>query len=89
MTKEKHLRLSADEFDQLQRKAEAACMSDSAFIRKLITGYVPVAAPDDRFFAAMEIIREFADKIDEIAMKTDNSVDVAPLPAHGSFLLFE
>jgi hypothetical protein len=31
---------------------------------------------DDRFFAAMEIIREFADKIDEVAMKTDNSVDM-------------
>ena len=24
----------------------------------------------------MEIIREFADKIDEVAMKTDNSVDM-------------
>ena len=74
--REKHLRLSDTEFEDLQRKAEAACMTDSAFIRQLIAGYEPRPAPDDRFFAAMDIIREFADKIDEVAMRADTSVDM-------------
>ena len=76
LTKDKHVRMSDEEYEQLQTKAAAACMTDSAFIRQLITGKVPVAAPDERFWQAMEFIREFADKIDEIAMKTDNSVDM-------------
>jgi len=75
-TKEKHLRLTETEFEGLQKKAAAACLTESAFIRQLISGYVPVTAPDDRFFAAMEIISEFADKVDELAIKTDNSVDM-------------
>ena len=75
MSREKHLRLSDEEFNTLQERAAAACMSDSAYIRSLIMNKAPVVV-DDRFFAAMEIIREFADKIDEVAMKTDNSVDM-------------
>ena len=74
--REKHLRLSDAESEDLKKKAAAACLTESAFIRQLISGYVPVTAPDERFFAAMELIREFADKIDEVAMKTDNSVDM-------------
>ncbi len=76
LTKDKHVRMSEKEYAQLQTNAAAACMTDSAFIRQLITGNVPVAQPDERFWQAMELIREFADKIDEIAMKTDNSVDM-------------
>ena len=75
-TREKHLRLSEEEFEQLQMKARAACMSDSAFIRQLITGYVPVAAPDERFYKVMDFMREFADRVDVIALKADSSVDM-------------
>ena len=62
MSREKHLRLSDEEFNTLQERAAAACMSDSAYIRSLIMNKAPVVV-DDRFFAAMEIIREFADMI--------------------------
>ena len=75
MSREKHLRLSDKELSVLQERASAACMSDSAYIRRLIMDMPPVVI-DDRFFAAMQIVREFADKIDEVAMKTDNSVDM-------------
>ena len=75
MSREKHLRLSEEEFKVLQERAAAACMSDSAYIRRLIMDKVPVVV-DDRFFAAMQIIREFADKIDEVAMNADNSVNM-------------
>jgi predicted transcriptional regulator len=74
--KEKHIRLSEAECEDLRRKAEAACMTESAFIRQLIAGYVPVRAPDEKFYKVMDLIREMADKIDAVAMKTDNSVDM-------------
>ena len=74
--REVHLRLSEREHEDLKHKASAACLTESAFIRQLIAGYVPVAAPDERFFQAMDLIREFADKIDKVAVKADNSVDM-------------
>ena len=36
------------------RKAEGACMSEARLIRMLVAGFVPPAAPDDRFYEAME-----------------------------------
>ena len=75
MSREKHLRLSEQEFNTLQERAAAACLSDSAYIRRLIMDNPPVVV-DERFFAAMQIIHEFADRIDEVAMKADNSVDM-------------
>lgn len=54
-------------------------MTESAFIRQLIAGYVPVQAPDERFFKFMDLIMELADKIDAVAMKADNSVDMIAL----------
>ena len=74
--KEKHIRLNEAEAEDLRRKAEAACLTESAFIRQLIAGYVPVQTPDERFYKVMDLIREFADKIDAVAMKADNSVDM-------------
>jgi hypothetical protein len=74
--KEVHLRLSEPEHADLKAKASAACMTESAFIRQLIAGNVPAAAPDERFFQAMELIREFSAKIDDVAMKADNTVDM-------------
>ena len=64
------------ESDELKEKSQAACLSEAEFLRQLVKGYTPVARPDERFWRAMEFIREFADKIDEVAMKTDNSVDM-------------
>lgn len=75
MSREKHLRLSDKELSVLHERASAACMSDSAYIRRLIMDKPPVII-DDRFYAAMEIIHEFSDKLDELAMKADNSVDM-------------
>ena len=68
------MRMSDEEFNTLQERAAAACMSDSAYIRSLIMNKAPVVV-DERFFAAMELIRELADKIDEVAMKTEESDD--------------
>ena len=37
--------------------------------------------PDDIFYESMEMIRQFADKIDEVAIKADNSADVVAIMA--------
>lgn len=73
----KSLWMSREEEWDLKEKAQAACLTESEFIRQRISGYVPPRQVDDRFWKAMEIIREFADSIDAVAMKADNPVDMA------------
>ena len=36
---------------------------------------------DEKFFKTMDIVRELADKIDAVAIKTDNSVDMIAVMA--------
>lgn len=70
------LYLNDEEMDMLRRKSRAACMDHNMYLRELLRGHEPRQAPDDRFWKSMELIRELAGKIDEVAMKTDNSVDM-------------
>ena len=70
------LYLNDDEMEALQIKAQAACMDCNKFLRTLIAGYEPRPAPDERFFKAMDIVREMSDKIDAVAMNADNSVNM-------------
>ena len=72
----KSLWMSREEEWDLKEKARAACLTESEFIRQRIAGYVPPRQVDDRFWKAMEIIREFADSLDAVAMKAGNSVDM-------------
>ena len=72
----KNFWMNQAESDELKEKSQAACLSEAEFLRQLVKGYTPVARPDERFWRAMEFIREFADKIDAVAMTTDNSVDM-------------
>ena len=72
----KNIWMNKRESDELKRKSQAACLSEAEFIRQLVMGYTPVAKPDERFWKAMEIIREFAAKIDEVAIKADGSVNM-------------
>ena len=46
--------MSAEEYDDLRRKAEGACMTQSQLLRLLIAGYQPPPAPDDAFFEYMD-----------------------------------
>lgn len=59
--------LNKREKEDLQRKAEAACMEQTRFIRMLIAGYTPRPAPDERFYEFMDLIREMGDKLDNIS----------------------
>ena len=46
--------MTQEEFEDLETKAAAACMSQSQLIRLLIAGYNPPPAPDERFFEQMD-----------------------------------
>ena len=72
----KNIWMNQSESDELKRKSQAACLSEAEFIRQLVMGYTPVTMPDEKFFRTMDIVRELADKIDAVAMKADNSVDM-------------
>ena len=75
----KSLWMSQEELWDLKEKAQAACLTESEFIRQRIAGYTPPQQVDDRFWKAMDIMKEFADSIDRVAMKADNSVDMIAL----------
>jgi hypothetical protein len=61
--------LTFDEKEDLHRKAQAACMDHNQFIRMLIMGYAPRPAPDDRFYQAMDLIREMGDRLERMETK--------------------
>ena len=67
----KSLWMSKEEGWDLKQKAQAACLTESEFIRQRIAGYTPPQQVDDRFWRAMDLIREFADRIDAIAMESE------------------
>ena len=71
--------VNAEEDREIKRKAQAACLTEAAFLRQRVKGYVPAARPDDRFWQVMDIMRECSAKIDALAMKADNAVDMAAL----------
>lgn len=61
--------LTFDEKEDLHRKAQAACMDYNQFIRMLIMGYAPRPAPDERFYKAMDLLREMGDRLELIETK--------------------
>ena len=77
----KNIWVNQREAEDLRAKAQATCLTEAEFIRKLIDGYVPPPVPDDRFFQAMDVIDRMADAVNQIALKTDNSVDMIALMA--------
>ena len=68
--------VNSEEDLDIKRKARAACLTEAEFFRQRVKGYNPQPKPDERFWKAMELIREFSDKIDAVAIKADNSVDM-------------
>ena len=73
----KQVWMSKEEAEQLKESAAAACMSEANFIRMLISGYAPRPAPDDRFFEAMELMKEMGDKIEQLGVGVSDADLVA------------
>ena len=71
--------VTREEDYEIKEKAQAACLSEAEFIRQLVSGYTPAAKPDERFWKAMDIMREMADSIDNIAMRADKASEMIML----------
>ena len=64
--------VNSEEDRDIKAKSQAAGLTEAEFLRQRVKGYYPVIMPDEVFWKTMESIREFADKIDEVAMNADN-----------------
>ena len=60
---------SAEEAADLKEKARKTCLTEAALVRLLIKGYEPKEKPDSRFYAAMQEVSGFTNKISEISSR--------------------
>ncbi|MGN1432379.1 MAG: plasmid mobilization protein [Ruminococcus sp.] len=67
-----HIRLTKEERDDWQRKAEMTCLNESALVRLLMKGYEPKEKPDDRFFEAMRELSAIGSNINQLAAKANS-----------------
>lgn len=75
------LYLDDKEMEKLKRNVKSTGLTYNSYLRMLISGYGPTESPDDKFWDVMEEIRQFADKIDEVGLKADSSVDILAIMA--------
>ncbi len=73
--------VNSEEDRDIKVKSQAAGLTEAEFLRQRVKGYHPVVMPDEVFWKAMESIREFADKINEVAMRADNKADMIAIMA--------
>lgn len=63
----KQVWLNRKEAQDLQRKADKACLEESTLIRVLIAGYQPKEKPDERFYEFMNELRRLSEAIGRIS----------------------
>ena len=80
-TIKKNIWVNQREADELREKAEAACLSEAEFIRKLIAGYVPPPRTDKEFYKAMEVLSGLSSQIHAAAMRMDSAKEMIALMA--------
>ena len=68
-TAQKHFRFSKEDAENLKRKSQMACMSESQLVRMLIRGYKPKEKPDNRFYEAMRQLSSIANNLNQLAAK--------------------
>ena len=73
--------VNSEEDRDIKAKSQAAGLTEAEFLRQRVKGYHPVVMPDEVFWKTMESIREFADRIDEVAMNADNKADMIAIMA--------
>ncbi len=63
-TKRREFVMTEREADNLRKKAQMACMSESHLIRLLISGYHPPAAPDGSFYDDLNKLINVAERME-------------------------
>ena len=72
--------VNSEEDRDIKAKSQAAGLTEAEFLRQRVKGYYPVIMPDEVFWKTMESIREFADKIDEVAMNDGGGHEMESFP---------
>ena len=68
--------VNSAEDKEIKKKSQKAGLTEAEFLRQRVKGYHPVVIPDEIFWKAMEAIREFAGRIDKVAMNADSEADM-------------
>ena len=68
---DKHIWFSKDEAQDLQEKAQKACLTEAGLIRLLVKGYEPKEKPDERFYDAMRELSAIGNNINQLAIKAN------------------
>lgn len=63
----KQVWLNRKEAQDLQKKADKACLEESTLIRVLIAGYQPKEKPDERFYEFMDELRRLSEAMSKIS----------------------
>ena len=72
-TIKKQVWMTKAEAQDLQKKAKKACMTEARLIRMLLEGYNPPAAPDDRFYDAMNEMIKASERLESLSHTTDDA----------------
>ena len=77
------VRLNDDELSRLKSNVKKSGLSQAAYLRILITGYVPKERPDDRFYIVMRQLIGIGNNMHQIARKANalNFIDTPALNA--------
>ncbi len=65
----KQVWLNRKEACQLQKKAKKACLTESALMRMLISGYEPKQQPDESFYDFTRKLNALGNSLNQIAAK--------------------
>lgn len=76
-TIKKQIWLNREEAEQLKKKSKKACLTEAGLLRFLLRGYEPKAKPDDRFYDAMNHMRELTECIERLAGRIGTDDEIA------------
>ena len=72
-TIKKHFWLNSKEAEALRRNAEKTCLTETALVRLLITGFEPREKPDAAFYQDMNQLSAIGNNLNQIAARLNRS----------------
>ena len=62
--------------EALQKNAERTCLTEAAFVRLLIKGFMPKERPDEQFYKEMKQLAAIGNNINQIAAKVNSTGEI-------------
>lgn len=72
-TIKKQFWLNSKEAEALRRNAEKTCLTETALVRLLITGFEPREKPDDAFYQDMNQLSAIGNNLNQIAARLNSN----------------